>query len=59
MAGHHLEARVVYVHRSYTKGRLKCPKTETSRRAVPVQTIALEAIEQQPPNRQAGDCGCL
>src|SRR5918996_2145439 len=28
-----LEARVVYVHRSFTKGRLKCPKTEASRRA--------------------------
>jgi integrase len=25
-----LEARVVYVHRSFTKGRLKCPKTEAS-----------------------------
>jgi integrase len=39
-----LEARVVYVHRSFTKGRLKCPKTEASRRAVPLQTIVLEAI---------------
>ncbi len=44
-----LEARVVYVHRSFTKGRLKCPKTEASRRAVPLQTIALEAVEQQSP----------
>ena len=42
-----LEARVVYVHRSFTKGRLKCPKTKTSRRAVPLQTIALDAIERQ------------
>jgi integrase len=42
-----LKARVVYVHRSFTKGRLKCPKTESSRRAVPLQTIALEAIERQ------------
>jgi integrase len=48
-----LEARVVYVHRSFTKGRLKCPKTEASRRAVPLQTIALEAIKQQPPSRQS------
>ena len=31
-----LEARVVYVHRSFAKGRLKCPKTEASRRAVPL-----------------------
>src|SRR5687768_3769450 len=27
------EARVVYVRRSFTKGRLKCTKTEASRRA--------------------------
>jgi integrase len=46
-----LEARVVYVHRSFTKGRLKCPKTEASRRAVPLQTIALEALERQPSSR--------
>jgi integrase len=49
-----LEARVVYVHRSFTKGRLKCPKTEASRRAVPLQTIALEAIERQSASRQSG-----
>src|SRR5512133_135913 len=48
-----LEARVVYVQRSFTKGRLKCPKTEASRRAVPLQTIALQAIEQQPSSRQS------
>jgi integrase len=42
-----LKARVVYVQRSFTKGRLKCPKTEASRRAVPLQTIALDAIERQ------------
>jgi integrase len=48
-----LEARIVYVHRSFTKGRLKCPKTEASRRAVPLQTIALEAIKQQPASRQS------
>jgi integrase len=45
-----LAARVVYVHRSFTKGRLKCLKTETSRRAVPLQTIALEAVKRQPAN---------
>jgi integrase len=48
-----LEGRVVYVHRSFTKGRLKCPKTEASRRAVPLQTIALEAIERQRASRQS------
>src|SRR5438128_6791415 len=42
------EARVVYVRRSFTKGRLKCTKTEASRRAVPLQAIALDAIEGQP-----------
>jgi integrase len=46
-----LKVLVVYVHRSFTKGRLKCPKTETSRRAVPLQTIALEALEQQVSSR--------
>ena len=48
-----LEARVVYVHRSFTKGRLKCPKTEASLRAVPLQSIALEAIDEQPPSRRS------
>lgn len=46
-----LEVRVVYVHRSFTKGRLKCPKTEASRRAVPLQTIAIEALERQASSR--------
>ncbi len=44
-----LDARVVYVRRSFTKGRLKSPKTEGSRRAVPLQAIAVEAIERTPP----------
>jgi integrase len=48
-----LKARVVYVHRSFTKGRLKCPKTEASRRAVPLQTIALDAIKQQLASMQS------
>jgi integrase len=41
------EARVVYVRRSFTKGRLKCTKTEASLRAVPLQAIALDALERQ------------
>jgi integrase len=45
------EARVVYVRRSFTKGRLKSTKTEASRRAAPLQTIALDAIERQPASR--------
>src|SRR6266511_5974849 len=47
------EARVVFVRRSFTKGRLKCTKTEASRRAVPLQAIALDAIERQPSSRQS------
>jgi integrase len=42
------EARVVYVRRSFGKGRVKCTKTETSVRAVPLQAIALAALEQLP-----------
>jgi integrase len=48
-----LQAAVVFVHRSFTKGRLKCPKTEASRRAVPLQAIALEALERQPASRHS------
>lgn len=40
------EPRVVYVRRSFTKGRLKCPKTEASIRAVPLQAIALAALDR-------------
>jgi integrase len=47
------DARVVYVRRSFTKGRLKCTKTEASRRAVPLQAIPLEAIERQPPSSRS------
>jgi integrase len=43
------DARVAYVHRSFSKGRLTCPKTEASRRAVPLQARALAAIDQLPP----------
>jgi integrase len=43
-----LEARVVYVRRAYRNGRLKSTKTEGSVRAVPLQTIALQALEQLP-----------
>lgn len=40
------DARVVYVRRAFTKGRLKCTKTEASVRAVPLQAIALAALER-------------
>ena len=41
-------ARVAYVRRAFTKGRLKCTKTEASVRAVPLQAIALAALERLP-----------
>jgi integrase len=42
------DARVVYVRRAFRNGRIKCPKTEGSVRAVPLQAIALNALEQLP-----------
>ena len=42
-------ARVAYVHRSFSKGRLTCPKTEASIRAVPLQAVALAALDELPP----------
>jgi integrase len=42
------EARVVYVRRAFSDGRLKCTKTEGSRRAVPLQAIALAALDEVP-----------
>jgi hypothetical protein len=42
------DGRVVYVRRSFTKGDLKRPKTETSMRAVPLQARALAALERLP-----------
>jgi integrase len=43
-----LDARVVYVRRAFRNGRVKCTKTEGSVRAVPLQAIALEALELLP-----------
>ena len=43
-----LETRVVYVRRAFRNGRVKCTKTEGSVRAVPLQAVALEAIEPLP-----------
>jgi integrase len=44
------EARVLYVRRAYRNGRIKWPKTEASVRAVPLQMIALAALERLPAN---------
>jgi integrase len=49
------ELRVAYVRRAFSKGRLKCPKTEGSVRAVPLQAIALDALERLP----SGTAGAL
>src|SRR5437773_6689501 len=42
--------RVAYVNRSFSRGRLTYPKTEASRRAVPLQARALAALDQLPPS---------
>jgi hypothetical protein len=47
------EARVVYVRRAFTNGRLKHTKTEASFRAVPLQAIALAALEALPRDSQS------
>jgi integrase len=42
------EAQVVYVRRTL-RGRIKTPKTKASVRAVPLQAIALAALDELPP----------
>src|SRR5215218_7480057 len=44
-------AGVVQIRRAYANGRVKHTKTRLSRRAVPLQAVALEALDQLPrPN---------
>jgi integrase len=40
------EAQVVYVRRTFRNGRIKMPKTKASVRAVPLQAIALAALDE-------------
>jgi len=40
------EAQVVYVRRTFRSGRIKTPKTKASVRAVPLQAIALAALDE-------------
>ncbi len=47
------DGRVVYVHRAFTKGELKRPKTEASMRAVPLQARALDALERSRDERDS------
>jgi integrase len=46
-------AGVVHVRRAYANGRLKHPKTRLSRRAVPLQAIALMALEELSPRGES------
>ncbi len=42
------DGRVAYVRRSFSKGRLTHPRTEASKRAVPLQSRALAALDELP-----------
>ena len=46
-------ARVVHIRRAYANGRIKHTKTRLSRRAVPLQAIALEALDQLRPRQDS------
>jgi integrase len=46
------EANVVYVRRTFRNGRIKIPKTKASVRAVPLQAIALAALNELRPDPQ-------
>ena len=46
-------AGVVQVRRAYANGRVKHPKTRLSRRAVPLQAIVLDALDELPPHGQS------
>lgn len=43
-------AGVVYVRRAYANGRLKHTKTTLSTRAVPLQAMAIDALDRLPPS---------
>jgi integrase len=46
------DARAVYVRRAFAHGRLQRTKTRRSTRAVPLQAIALEALDRLPAKRE-------
>ena len=47
------QAGVVQIRRAYANGRVKQTKTRLSRRAVPLQAIALEALDQLRPREDS------
>ncbi len=49
------DACVAYVRRSFSKGRRRCTKTESSVRAVPLQAVALAALGQLPSGTTPDD----
>jgi integrase len=46
-------AGVIQIRRAYANGRVKQPKTRLSRRAVPLQAIALAALDQLRPRGES------
>ena len=44
---------VVYVRRAYANGQLKHTKTRLSTRAVPLQAVALAALDRLPPSENS------
>ena len=46
------DQRVLYVRRAFRNGRLKAPKTNGSIRAVPLQELALQALDQIRPEQE-------
>jgi integrase len=47
------QAGVAQIRRAYANGRVKLTKTRLSRRAVPLQASALEALDQLPPRHES------
>jgi integrase len=50
------EAQVVYIRRTLRNGRIKAPKTKAGVRAVPLQAIALAALDELPPALHSALC---
>ena len=46
------DSRIAYLRRAFVHGQLKSPKTLRSTRAVPLQSIALEALDRLPARKE-------